>query len=71
MRSGILLKTAFGAGAPGAALIEQYDPVAGWVEKATMVRLAPRPWAAMQKHRWQASRIAAFLDMQAMPPASV
>ena len=55
-----------GCGSTAAALVEQDDSVAPWVEEPPMRRPATRTGAAMQKQGGHAVGISALLDMKLM-----
>jgi hypothetical protein len=60
-----------GARPPAAALIEQNHAEDAGVEIPPHRRAAPTPRTAMQNHHGNAMRIAALLDIKAMPVAHV
>src|SRR6185436_11200047 len=66
MLSGVLVHARDRRGTPGAALIEQHDPVGGGIEESPMRRVAAGAGAAMQEYHRSAGRIAAQLIDEAM-----
>src|ERR1700716_3824708 len=49
-----------------APLVEKHDPIALRIEEASHFRVRAAARAAVQKHRWLAARIAAFLEIDFM-----
>ena len=58
-------------GASTAALVEQHDPVHGWVEEPPALRAAARAGTAVQEHDRFPVQIAALLVIQRVQPRNL